>query len=127
MADTASEIKLTSTDKRILAALDEHGDMSPADVAEHLNLEAHRWIGRKLRRLLAAEFVRVARWVRNTDGMAIPIYSITPGKNAARPGALGWSVWSKRYRKRLGERGGEQYLKARSSLALLVGITSKRT
>lgn len=120
-----SEIKITPTDRRILSALDEHGDMSPRDVADQLGREYHHWTGRKLRRLLDAGFVRVARWERNTDGLAIPIYSVTPGPNSKRPGALGSSVWSKRYRKRLEERGGEQYLKARSSLALLVSITRK--
>lgn len=122
---SVAEFKITATDRRILRALDENGDMSPRDIADQLELEKHKWVGRKLRALLKAELVRVARWERNTDGWAIPIYSVTPGTNAKRPGALGWSAYSKRYRKRLAERGGEQYLKARSSLALLVGITGR--
>lgn len=119
-------MKITRTDRLILAALDEQGDMIPADIAEHIGLENHGWTGRKLRRLLAGELVRVSRWERNTDGQAIPVYSVTPGKSAPKPKAEGWAKWSKRYRKNLAERGGEQYLKARNSLALLVGITGGR-
>lgn len=117
-------IKITRTDRRLLSALDSDGDMTPGDLAEVLEHDSHDWIGRKLRRLQSAELVRVSRWIRNTDGLATPVYSVTPGANAARPRALGWSAWSKRYRKRLKERGGEQYLKARGSLALLVRITA---
>lgn len=119
-------MKLTPTDKRLLSALDADGNMTPGDLADILGHDSHDWIGRKLRRLCNAEFVRVATWIRNTDGPAIPVYSITPGENAKRPRALGWSVWCKRYRKNLEGRGGQQFIKARSSLALLVSITGRR-
>lgn len=121
-----TEFKITSTDRRLLSALDEDGDMPPSDLAEILGHDSHDWISRKLRRLQTAELVRVAKWIRNTDGPAIPVYSVTPGENAKRPRALGWSVWSNRYRKNLEERGGDQYLKARNSLSLLVSITGRR-
>lgn len=119
-----SEFKITRTDKRILFALDHDGDMTPRDLADALEQESHDWISRKLARLRDAELVRVSRYIRNTDGRAIPVYSITPGKNAARPKSQGWAVWSRNYRKRMKERGGDQYLKARNSLALLVRITA---
>ncbi len=119
-----SEIKITRTDKRILFALDQDGDMTPRDLADSLGLEEHVWISRKLARLRGAELVRVSRYIRNTDGRAIPVYSITPGENAKRPKPQGWAVWSRNYRKRLKGNGGEQYLKARNSLALLVRITA---
>lgn len=119
-------IKITSTDRRLLSVLGADGDATPSDLAESLEHDSHDWIGRKLRRLCDAEFVRVARWIRNTDGPAIPVYSITPGENAKRPRALGWAAWSKKYRRNLEERGGEQYLKAKNSLAFLVNITGRR-
>jgi len=119
-------MKITRTDRRLLSALEADGDMPPSDLADILGHESHDWISRKLARLRDAELVRVVRYLRNTDGRAIPVYSITPGENAKRPKAEGYSVWSKRYRKNLKQRGGEQYLKARNSLALLVGITGGR-
>ena len=119
-------MKVTRTDRKILAALDSDGDMSPRDVADALGFDCYKWIGRKLRGLLDSELVRVSRWIRNTDGHPIPVYSVTPGDSAKRIKAQGYSVWSKRYRKKLSENGGEQYLKARSSLALLVNITSRK-
>jgi predicted ArsR family transcriptional regulator len=124
MSETA--LKITRTDRRLLSALDEDGDMTPGDLADHLEYDNHGWISRKLLRLQAAELVRVSRWIRNTDGRAIPVYSITHGTNAKRPKAQGWAVWSRNYRRRLKERGGERFIKARNSLALLVCITSRR-
>lgn len=121
-----SALKITPTDKRLMAALAEDGDSTPGDLADLLGYDTSDWIGRKLRRLRDAAVIRVASWVRNTDGMAIPVYSISPGENAKRPKAQGWSVWSKRYRKTLEDRGGLQYVKARNSLALLVNLTGRR-
>lgn len=112
-------MKLTPTDRRLLIMLDAEGDLTPADLAELMGLADHVWIGKKLRRLLQHEFVRVAKWLRNSDGPAIPIYSITTGASAKRPRALGYSAWCKRYRARLAERGGRQYLLARQSLIAL--------
>lgn len=119
-------MKITPTDKKLIYALESDGDMCPRDLAELLEYENHVWIARKMRRLLAAELVRVSHWIRNTDGLPIPVYSITPGESKKRPGAQGWGIWSKRYRKRVEEKGGDQYLKAKSSLSLLVQITSRR-
>jgi predicted ArsR family transcriptional regulator len=119
-----SEFQITPTDRRLLAALDADGDMTPPDLADLLGYDSHKWISKKLCRLRDAELIRVAKWIRNTDGPAIPVYSVTPGESAPRPKAMGWSTWSKRYRKNLKARGGEQYLKARRSLTLLARITS---
>lgn len=121
-----SVICITRTHSRILFALESEGNMTPAEVAEFWSLKTHKWVSRCLRELLAAGIVRVAAWHRNADGKASPVYSITPGQNAKRPKAEGYAVWSKRYRKKIKSNGGEQYMKARNSLALLVGITSGR-
>lgn len=121
-----SELKITPTDRRLMAALDMDGDATPGDLADLLGYDTQDWIGRKLRRLRDAELIRVAKWIRNMNGPAIPVYSVSPGENAKRPKAQGWSVWSKKYRKTLENRGGLQYIKARNSLALLVNLTGRR-
>lgn len=115
-----TEIKLSPTDRRLLAALESDGDSTPNDLSELLGYDHPDWINRKLRGMLAAGVIRVASFLRNTDGLPIPVYSLTPGPSAKRPGAQSYSVYCKRYRKLRGARGGM------NSLAALVSITGRR-
>lgn len=115
-----SALKITPTDRRLLDALAEDGDSTPGDLVDMLGYDTSDWIGRKLRRLRDAEIIRVSSWLRNTDGQPIPVYSITPGVNAKRPGAQSCSSYCRKYRRNLSDLGGM------NSLALLVSITGRR-
>jgi hypothetical protein len=116
--------------RRILGALEREGDLDTREIAEaaHCSLKTLTGSG-YLRRLVDAELIRVARYVRQTrSGPAAPIYSITPGANAQRPKPFTVAEKSKRWKKRAGYRSAawKAQRSTTESLSQLAGIFSGR-
>lgn len=115
--------------RRILAALDKHGDMDARDLAEaaccsHETLTG----GGYLLHMIWCGAIRVIKYQRQlgSSGPAIPIYSSTPGPNAKRPRPLTAAQKCKRWRKRSKYRSPEYQAsqQARHSLNQLLRITA---
>jgi len=121
---------MTPVMRRILAALDREGDLDAREIAEaaHCSYETLTG-GGYLRRMVEAELIRVARYVRSTtSGPAAPIYSVTPGANAKRPKPFTDAEKCKRWRKRAGYRSAawKAQRSTTKSLSQLTGIFSGR-
>lgn len=111
-------MKLTPAMRAMLAALDRDGDMEPREIAATIGVHL-RTIERIAQKLRDAELVRVAVYLKNSSGPAIPVYSVSPGKNAKRPRRDTYREARIAYQTRLAERGGRQYLFAKQSLNFL--------
>lgn len=114
---------MTPVQKRILSALEKHGDMMVDEIAEAACCSVETLTGGGyMRKLVQMELVRVARWVRSSTGPAAPVYSIKPGKSAERPRPYTDAEKSRRWRRRAGYRSAEW--KTRKTMEQLVRITA---
>lgn len=114
---------MTPVQKRILLALDKHGDMEADEIAEiaccsYETLTA----GCYMRNLVNAGLVRVAKYRRALQsGPAVPVYSVTPGVNAKRPKPYTDAEKCRRWRKKSGYRSAERTTQTMNEL---IRITS---
>ena len=115
--------RITPIMRRILAALNEHGDMDAADLADAACTCRNTLSGGGyLRKMLELDLIRVSAWRRNAPGAPTPIYSVTPGKSAKPPRSYSASERTKRWRVKTCYRSAE-YAR-RQALAELVRITA---
>ena len=98
-------MSLSPVMRRILAALEEHGDMDTEELAEATCASVGTLRdGGYMRHLLGLELVRVSRWVRSSAGPAAPVYSITPGKSAVKPKPYTTAEKNRRWKRKVGYR-----------------------
>jgi hypothetical protein len=94
-------MNLTPSLRRILMALDKHGDMEYEDIAEHAHVAITTLRdGGYMLKLQIAGKVRVSRWIRNTVGPFIPVWSTRPGENKPKPIPYTAAQKCARYKKR---------------------------
>lgn len=117
-------MNLTPSMRRILLALDREGDMDTAEISEAAHVGINTLSGGGyLTTLLSMKLIRVSRWVRNVNGAATPIYSVSPGESKPKPRPYTNSEKTLRWRKRVGYRSKAWHAARRS--AELVRVTSK--
>jgi hypothetical protein len=113
--------------RRVLLALDRHGDMSAREIAEAAHVSEHTLTsGGYLTRLRNAGLIRISDWQRNSPGPFTPIYSISQGTNKRRPKPYSVAEKCRRWKERVGyyEEEYQQVKKARESIDHLLKITS---
>lgn len=120
-------MKLTPSLRRILSALDKHGDMEPPEIAETACVGVNTLSGGGyLTKLLTMGLIRVSRWERaDKCGPFRPVYSVSPGENAKKPSPYTNAQKSKRWKKRAGYYKPEY--QRRKALAELARITAWRS
>jgi predicted ArsR family transcriptional regulator len=122
-------MKLTPSMRRVMIALDEHGDMSAQEIAEVTGISDRYLVSSGvLKALREAGLIRVSDWQRNFPGSPTPIYSFTPGANKRKPKPYSEADIAKRWKERVGYYGEEyqQHRKARQSIDHLLRITAVR-
>lgn len=121
-------MKLTPSLRRILMALDKHGDMEAPEIAESACVGVNTLSGGGyLTKLLTMGMIRVSRWERAEKcGPFRPVYSVSPGESQKKPTPYTASQKSKRWKKRVGYNKPEyrESQKARHSLNELLRITA---
>lgn len=95
---------MTPSMRRILRALDEHGDMEPDEIAERAHVALSTLSGGGyLTKLLMLKLVRVSRWRRqDRSGPFVPTYSVTPGDSKPKPRPYTAAEKSRRWKQRVG-------------------------
>jgi predicted ArsR family transcriptional regulator len=114
--------------RRVMIALDEHGDMSAKELAEVAHVSERTLVSSGvLTALRESGLIRVSDWQRNFPGSPTPIYSFTPGNNKPKPKPYSCDETWKRWRERVGYYGNEyqQRQKARKSLEQLLRINNQ--
>lgn len=95
--------RITTVMARILAALEERGDMTAHDLAEAACTCVNSLSGGGyLRRMRALGMIRVASWQRNAPGAPTPVYSLSPGADAKPPRPYTNSQRTKRWKIKTG-------------------------
>lgn len=117
-------MNITPVMRRILSALDQHGDMDANDIAESACCSYETLTGGSyLRKMVDAELIRIVKYERALrSGPAVPIYSVTPGRNASRPKPYSDAEKCRRWRNRVGY-GSSRWHNGKA-LAALVRITA---
>lgn len=115
--------RITPIMRRILAALNEHGDMDAADLADAACTCRNTLSGGGyLRKMLELDLIRVSAWRRNAPGAPTPIYSTSPGVSVKPPRVYSRSERTKRWRVRVGYRSAEYG--RRQALKALARVTA---
>jgi predicted ArsR family transcriptional regulator len=120
-------MKLTPSMRRVLFALDRHGDMSAREISEVAHISERTLVSSGvLTALREAGLIRISDWQRNFPGSPTPIYSFTPGTNKRKPKPYSNAEVCKRWKESVGYYGEEyqQIKKARESVNHLLRITS---
>ena len=120
-------MKLTPSMRRVLIAMDQHGDMSARDIAEVAHVSEYTLTsGGYLTRLRNAGLIRISDWQRNSPGPFTPIYSVSPGADKRKPKPYSVADKCKRWKERVGYYGHEyqQRQKARKSIDQLLRINT---
>ncbi len=80
-------MKLSPSLRRILMALDRHGDMQYDEIAERAHVApATIRDGGYMLKLHIMQLVRVSRWVRSeSGGPPSPVWSVSPGESKPKP------------------------------------------
>lgn len=121
-------MKLTPSLRRILRALDEHGDMEAPEIAEAACVGVNTLSGGGyLTKLLTMELIRVSRWERaDKCGPFRPVYSTSPGESEKKPAVYTAAQKTKRWRKKVGYLSPEwkSRQQARHSMNELLRITA---
>lgn len=118
--------KLTPSMRRIINALNTHGDLPAAEIAELAHVCAGTLASGYLTKLLILGLIRVSRWQRNTVGLPIATYSTSKGRSQPKPVPYTGAEKSKRWRKRAGYYKPEykRHQQTRHALNALLKITS---
>lgn len=95
---------LTPSMRRILRALDQHGDMEADEIAERACVALSTLSGGGyLTKLLMLGMVRVSHWRRqDRSGPFIPTYSVTPGDSKPKPRPYSAAEKSRRWKQKVG-------------------------
>lgn len=121
-------MKLTPSLRRILNALDQHGDMEACEIATTAHVGENTLSGGGyMTKLLVMGLVRVSRWERaDKSGPFRPVYSVTHGESVPKPAALKPSERCRRWRKKVGYRSAQWHSRqqARHSMNELLRITA---
>lgn len=117
-------MKLTPSLRRILTALEQHGDMEADEIAERACVAPSTLSGGGyLTKLLTLELIRVSKWRRQDfSGPPVPTYSVTPGESKPKPKPYTAAQKSRRWKQRVGYRSAE-YM-ARKRVDQLLRITA---
>jgi predicted ArsR family transcriptional regulator len=122
-------MKITPSMRRVMFALDEHGDMSAKEIAEVAHISERTLVSSGvLSALREAGLIRVSDWQRNFPGSPTPIYSFSPGQNKRKPKPYSNAEVCKRWKESVGyyEDKYQQRQKARQSIDHLLRITSAK-
>ena len=123
-------MKLSPSLRRILLALDRHGDLGYDDIAERAHVApATLRDGGYMLRLHIMQLVRVSRWIRSeSGGPPSPVWSVSPGESKRKPKPYTDAQKSRRYKQRIGY-GTPEYVankQAKDSLIALLNITTSQ-